>query len=333
MSKLYRKIVINNFGASDVLKLEIKDLPISPENITKKIKIAVSHVGVNRADVLLREGKYHLRELPVTPGLEASGVVLESCGNWKKGDRVLIFKAENGLYTDYVEMESDSIIKIPDSVSLLQAASIPLNWITAFDCLYRLLNIKEKKSIAIFAAASGVGQAAIQMAKSEGLNVFAFVSSNEKANYLRQKYNIKAFAITSPDQIEQIIFSLIEDKKVDVTFDLVGGAFFQTALKITQDCGVVAQAANPTLENSLINVRDFYPRNLTIHGFQFANLIKNKKDQFKNHLCEILNRFESGQWFSLPISEFEAEQAANAHQKIEDRSNTDKIIIHFGRLI
>lgn len=133
--------------------------------------------------------------------------------------------------------------------------------------------------------------------------------------------------------MEQIIFSLTEDKKVDVTFDLVGGSFFQTALKITQDCGVVAQAANPTLENSLINVRDFYPRNLTIHGFQFANLIKNKKDQFKNHLSEILNRFESGQWFSLPISEFEAEQAASAHQKIEDRSNTDKIIIHFGRLI
>jgi NADPH2:quinone reductase len=183
--------------------------------------------------------------------------------------------------------------------------------------------------MAIFAASSGVGQAAIQIAKGFGARPYAVVSSEVKAKYLADRFGIDALASTISEEIEAWILEKVGPKGVDGVLDLVGGKLFRTALRVTQAGGKIAQAANPSLEDSTINVRDFYPRNISIFGFQFGNLMTLKRDSFGSQLQEIIAGFESGIYRPADLTIYTPDQAAVAHMHLQDRTHVGKVLIQF----
>jgi NADPH2:quinone reductase len=324
--RVFERVVVRAFGGVNRLEQERFE---APPRSTGKVQVRIAFAGVNRADVLLREGKYHLRTLPITPGLEASGTVLETSEGFQAGERVLIYKAQHGMYAGLAEVTPDSLIRIPDAISLKVAASIPLNWITAYDCLDRLMALKRGQTVAIFAAASGVGQAAIQIALERGARPYGIVTSEAKAEYLRRRFDIPVLATGSPEEIEPWFLSK-NGAPSDGVFDLVGGSQFRYALKLTRAGGVVVQAANPSLEDSWINVRDFYPRNISIHGFQYGNLIALGRDCFAEQLQKIFDGITRGHFLPAELFVFPAQEAASAHLKLEDRSHVGKILLQLG---
>lgn len=325
MSQAYRRIRIHRFGGPECLELERFE---APKRTPGLVPVEVAYAGVNRADLLMREGNYHLRTLPLTPGCEASGRVTENAEGFRAGDRVLIFKAPSGMDSDYVEVGPECLVKIPAEISLQVAASIPLNWLTAFDCLDRLMKLQPGQTVAIFAAASGVGQAAIQIALARGARPFAVVSSEDKAKYLQSRYPIPVLASAQPEHIESWILGECREG-VDGVFDLVGGPRFRLALKLARAGGIVVQAANPSLEDTLINVRDFYPKNLSIFGFQYGNLMAIGKDRFAEQLDIVLAGFTSGRFQPIERSVFSVEIAAQAHLKLQERTHIGKVLIEF----
>jgi NADPH2:quinone reductase len=326
VQKQYKKVILREFGGPERLCLE------SVDGFTfdsSKVEVAIAFAGVNRADILLREGKYHIKDLPITPGLEASGEIVRDGHGFRAGDRVLIYRAQSGMYSEQVRVDPTDLVKIPVTLSLKTAASIPLNWLTAYDCLSRLICIKSGQSMAIFAASSGVGQAAIQIAKGFGARPYAVVSSEVKAKYLADRFGIDALASTISEEIEAWILEKVGPKGVDGVLDLVGGKLFRTALRVTQAGGKIAQAANPSLEDSTINVRDFYPRNISIFGFQFGNLMTLKRDSFGSQLQEIIAGFESGIYRPADLTIYTPDQAAVAHMHLQDRTHVGKVLIQF----
>lgn len=327
MNNLYRRISVESFGGPEKLKVE-KFTGLKP--LTESdVLVNVGYVGVNRADLLLREGKYHIKTLPVVPGLEASGIVASAGGKFSKGDRVLIFKAQSGMYSEQVCVQSTALIKIPENVSLEIAASLPLNWLTASQCMTKLIDIQAGQSVAVFSAASGVGQAAIQIAKHVGVRVVGIVSSERKAKFLNDRYGIEAFVGREPDELDRVL-STIKSDGFDGILDLQGGKFFRSALKGVCSGGTVAQCANPSLEDSQINVRDFYPRNISIKGFQYGNLIALGRDTFFEQLKSVLQGFEQGYYQPLDLKIFDLADAGEAHTSLGNREFIGKVLLRTG---
>ena len=147
------------------------------------IRIAVRTAGVNRADLLQREGRY-----PPPPGasevlgLECAGIVKETGANvraWKAGDRVMALLAGGG-YAEEVVVHSGSVMRVPDALSDEEAGAFPEVFLTAFLNIFMLARAREGETVLIHGGGSGVGTAATTLCKLAGLRVVVTAGSDEK---------------------------------------------------------------------------------------------------------------------------------------------------------
>jgi synaptic vesicle membrane protein VAT-1 len=177
------KIVIHGPGGYDRLKVEsAPDLQPGPG----EVRIAVSHIGVNYADVVVRMGLYEsakkLVGWPITPGFEVAGVV-DAAGpgveGLTKGDPVLALTLFNG-YASSVVVPRAQVFAIPSGIDAAQAAGIPTVFLTAWFALHELAHVRRGERVLVHSAAGGVGSAAVQLAAQAGAQVVAVVGASHK---------------------------------------------------------------------------------------------------------------------------------------------------------
>ncbi|MFL2663192.1 MAG: alcohol dehydrogenase catalytic domain-containing protein, partial [Alphaproteobacteria bacterium] len=173
-------------GEADVL--ELMDLPIPSLTKSNQILIKVSFAGVNRPDIVQRLGNYpapdgHSKIL----GLEISGIVLEigkGVKRFKNGDNVAAL-VNGGGYAEYCIAEEETTFKIPESLDLKQAASIPECFFTAWSNLVQRGSLKEGDSVLIHGGTSGIGLASIEILKLFKAKIFTTVGSAEKKEFCK----------------------------------------------------------------------------------------------------------------------------------------------------
>jgi len=320
-----RRIAIYEFGGPENLRIEeFSSRPLQPG----ELRLRVEAMGVNRADILIREGSYHSKKLPIVPGFDASGCVIESSGEIGIGSRVLIIPGSRGLgfYSEEVIVSASDVLVLSDNISYSVAASIPVNWLTAQESLFRRAGLKRGETLVVLAGSSGVGQAAIQLAQAQGVRVIATVSRQVKADYLKDTYGCDVLVAGAEDLPSQVL-EMTCGSGADVVFDLIGGDFFRPALQIASNGGRVVQAANVTLRDSLINVRDFYAKNLSIFGFQYGNATTIGLEHYRTDLPKILEGFAKGLYRSTISKIFSMDKVATAHETLVDRSHYGKIVL------
>lgn len=168
-----------------------------PQPGADEVLVKVKAFGLNRMDILQREGKYPLP--PSAPkdimGVEFSGHIVGNPGGaeWKEGDEVFGL-ATGGAYAEYIKVPSRMILHKPKEFTWEQAASIPEAFLTAFQALKFISNLKEGEDVLIHAGASGVGIAAIQLAKSFGANnIYITAGSDEKIKFCESVGATKGF--------------------------------------------------------------------------------------------------------------------------------------------
>jgi NADPH:quinone reductase-like Zn-dependent oxidoreductase len=178
-----KKIVIHRPGGYDKLRLEVVPDPIPG---AQEIRVRTAGIGVNYADCIVRMGLYKsAREFvgwPITPGFEFSGIV-EAVGNevteFVPGDSVfgvVLF----GAYAEKVIVRAEFVRRVPSQLTLLQAATFPVAFLTAWYALFELGHLREGSKVLVHSAAGGVGSALCQLATSAGGRVFGVVGSNHK---------------------------------------------------------------------------------------------------------------------------------------------------------
>ncbi|MBX7220605.1 MAG: zinc-binding dehydrogenase [Blastocatellia bacterium] len=317
-------IIVEEFGGPEQLKwIEEESLPLTE----KSVRIAVKAVGVNRADVLQRTGAYHGMKPPVRPGLEGSGVVLESASErFPVGTNVVLFANRTGLYTTETVSDEKHLAVIPAGVTFEQAAAIPINWLTAWYCITKLIRLQAGETIFIPAAASGVGYAAVQIAKHCGAQVIAAASSAGKLAVATEYGADATFNYRERDTTEAIR-DLTAGKGTDTFLDTVGGKTFAQGLKALAPFGRVAALANVTLEDSLINTRDFYPKNAAIYGFQYGNLLNSGRYHPAEDMETILKLVANGTFRVLVAKSFPLAEAPAAHRFLESRDVMGKLVL------
>jgi NADPH:quinone reductase len=326
--RIMHAVQVTEFGPPDVLALH--ELP-DPVPGRGEVLIAVEAAGVNRADVLFRSGGYHRGPaLPAVPGLEAAGRVTAlgpDVDGFAVGDRVLAWGAtgEPGFYADLASVPTERVLPVPDRVAPTSAAALPVAWLTAWYCLHRLGGLTGSDTVLIHAGASGVGSAAVQIAREAGARVIATAGSPDKRAWVRELGADEVLDHRTVD-VPAEVRRLTDGQGANVVLDLVGGDTFAGSLRAVARAGHVVALANVALAPSTIDTRDFYPRNVHIHGFQITDLMEHGYDP-RPDLRELLTALDTDR-FAVPVdATFPLADAAGAHRRLESRGTLGKVIL------
>ncbi|AUY53276.1 hypothetical protein EH183_35255 [Streptomyces sp. CB01881] len=266
-----------------------------------------------------------LHRAPAAPAGLGEGVT-----GLEAGQPVLAMDATagSGFYAELAVVPAGRVTPLPDGVGLLAAATLPSAWLTAWYCLHRLARVAAGETVVVQAAASGVGSAAVQIAAEAGARVIAVAGSAEKAEWAAG-FGAGATVDTSvhpEDAAVDEVLRLTGGRGAHVVLDTVGGRVFGQSLHQAGQAGRVVALANVALEPSTIDTRHFYPKNVSIHGFQITNLLDHGYDP-RPDLREIAARVATGA-FRVPVeSVFTLEQAADARRQLERRGNRGKIVL------
>jgi NADPH2:quinone reductase len=320
---------VDAFGGPEVLKLvEADPLPLA----SGEVRIAARACGVNRADVLLRTGKYHGASVPAFPGREAAGIVVETAPDVRDlatGDRVVAFRVRPGGYATEVVAPASRVVPVPEGVGFEAAASSPTSWLSAWYCLVRLARLDRGETVLVQGAASAVGHAAVQIGRWKGARVLATAGSAEKLEWLRGLGADVGIDYVAQDVAAEVARAT-GGKGCDVVLDAVGGRAFGASLKALAYRGRCVAMANVTTEDSVVNTRDFYPKNARILGFQISFLVDRDGWDPRPDLEELLGQFASGALAVHVDRAFPLADAAAAHRYLEERRNRGNVVLVAG---
>jgi NADPH2:quinone reductase len=329
-----RAVRIDAFGGPEVLvPVEVPDPVAGPGEVLVRVAAA----GVNRADALTRAGTYHRAgKPPLILGLEASGTVIavgEGVEDIAEGQRVIAMGAAGnpGFYAELAAVPTGRVTVLPDGIDPRAAAALPVAWLSAWYCLRHLARLTTGETVVVQAAASGVGSAAVQIAAAAGARVIAVASSPAKTGWaaeLGAADTVDSSAFPGDAAVEEVL-RLTGGRGADVVLDTVGGDVFAHSLRETAFAARVIALANVALRPSTVDTRDFYPKNVAIHGFQLTALIEHGYDP-RPDLLAIAHGVASGT-YRVPVeAAFPLDEAARAHERLEDRANRGKIVLTVG---
>jgi len=249
-------VVIEEYGSPEVLQL--KELP-NLEPSRGEVRVRVHASSLNRADIEQRKGNYP----PPTPsqyeipGLEFAGVVDklgEEVSNWQLGDRVFGLLSAGG-YAEQVLVHERMLMPIPANLSFEQAAAIPEVFFTAYDALIDKANLQAGDTVLIHAGASGVGTAAIQLARVMGAStIFTTSRSAWKLEKCLQLGANKAIN-TAQEEFDRVVQGCTASRGVDIILDFVGAAYLEKNLNAAALEGRIVQIAMLSGSSAQINLQ------------------------------------------------------------------------------
>ena len=281
--------------------------------------------GLNRADLLQVAGKYPPPPgWPDWPGLECAGVIAEANpgSRWKKGDKVCALLGGGG-YAEKVLVPEGMILPVPDNLSMTEAACLPEVYTTAMFNLVRLGELRAGETLFVQAGASGLGIAAIQIAKVIGAGVITTVSSGEKADAVRK---LGADAVIN--RKTQDVALCLKECGIDVALDCAGGALLGQSLDAMKPGGRWILVATLGGETTELPLRVLLKKHIKLMG----STLRSRGD---NEKSEILRELELRIWPRIadrtirPVinAVYPLSEAAEAHKVLAAQKNIGKVIL------
>ncbi len=304
----------------------------TPEPSERELFVKICSAALNRADLLQKSGKYPppQGESPIL-GLEMAGVVEkvgEGVTRYKKGDRVFGLLGGGG-YAEYCTIHEELAMPVPDRFSFEEAAALPEVFLTAYQSLFWLGELKERETVLIHAGASGVGTAAIQLAgKLADARIAVTAGSREKLNLCRSLgagLLINYKEETHSEKIREAFGS----QSVDLIIDFVGSPYWENNIDVLNMDGRVIYLS--MLGGAIIPEVSLVPilrKRLTIKG----STLRNRSQAYKIRLTrELFNctrdLFESGELKPVISAIFDWKEVENAHRMMAENRNAGKIIL------
>jgi len=213
-----------------------------------EVRIRQNAIGLNFIDVYVRTGLYPVPELPCGIGFEGAGVIEakgENVAAFSPGDRVAYAGGPLGAYANERIMPAEYLVKLPDSISDIQAAAMMLQGLTAHYLMRQIYRVKAGETILMHAAAGGVGLILCQWANALGVEVIGTVGSEEKAA-LAKENGCAHTILYREENFAERVREITNGKGVPVVFDSVGQATFMDSLDCLQKFGLRVSYGNAT---------------------------------------------------------------------------------------
>ena len=323
-----KKIIISKIGKPNVLKYI--DYSINKNIKDEDVRIKHSAIGLNYIDTYHRNGIYPLpEELPVCPGLEAAGEIIQigkNVKNFNIGDKVCYASTPLGSYCEIRDFPASKTIKIPKNISENTIASILLKGMTVEYLFERLHKIKKNQIILFHAAAGGVGLIACQWAKSIGCTMIGTVSNNEKGKLAIENGCSHVINYKKENVIKEVM-NITNGKGVSVAYDGVGKDTFETSIACLDFRGLLVSFGQSSGMVDDVNLhKTFNPKSLfyTRPTLMHYNLTREQLINSSNLLFKkIINKEINKNIYKIIDLKF----ASEAHTLIESRKTFGSIIL------
>lgn len=317
-------------GNAEVLKIE--DVTI-PNPIKDEVMIRVEAIGLNRAEIMFREGQY--LETPILPsrlGYEVSGVVEEigaDVTSFKVGDKVSTIPAfsigKYGVYGEIATVPEHAVAKYPENLTAEEATSIWMAYLTAYGSIIEIGKTKKDDVILITAASSSVGLAAIQIAKAEGAIVIATTRSVGKKQFLLDS-GADHVIITNDENLEERVNKITDGKGVNLIFDPVGGSYIETLAAATAIGGIIIEYGALSPEPTPFPLFIALKKGLTIRGYTLFEITTNP-EVLANGKDYLFNKLIAGSLKPIIDRTFSFNEIVDAHKYMESNVQKGKIVV------
>ncbi len=321
-----RAVVIPEYGPPEVMR--VIDVP-NPVPGPDELLVKVSHSAVNRADVLQRQGGYRdpvAREFEI-PGLEFAGVVAatgERVIGWNVGDRVMGIES-GACYAEYVVTHSRQVLPAPTSVADVDLAALPEVFLTAWDALVVQGGLTSGRWALVHAGASGVGTAAIQIAKAIGARIAVTCSAGKMAAC--RALGADLVLERSPADWATELRDEVPGG-VDVVLDVIGGAEVDRNLASVRPQGTIVQVGLMGGAATQVTVGLLLVKRVTWIGTTLrARPLEQKIALSQRFIAEVIPLFESGALRPVIHSRYAIDDIVSAHREMESNANIGKILI------
>jgi len=322
------KVILYKDGCTaDELKIGEEEKPIPS---AKQILVKVNASGVNRADIMQREGKYlPPKGASTILGLEIAGIVDEigkDVTKWKKGDKVFGL-IPGGGYAEYAVIEEEMAMQIPHNLTMEEAAAIPEVFLTAYQALIYYGKIQKGETVLIHAGASGVGTAAIQIAKEMNTRIIV-TASHEKHDTCLNLGAEKAIDYKRENFYDEVM-KYTGGKGVNVIIDFIGGPYLQNNINsLNVDGRLIMLSLLGGSKVGELDIRNMVGKRLSIIGSALrSRSLDYRINLVKEFSVYALDKFSNGKLKPVMDKIYNWDEASEAHKRIESNKNTGKIVL------
>ncbi len=329
-----KAILMTAAGNTDVLQL--RDIPKPELPSPHHLRVRLAAAGVNPVDIKLRaKPAYYPDRLPAILGCDGAGIVEEvgsAVTRFKVDDAVFFNNGglgdEPGNYAEYTTLHEDYCAAKPATISLRDAAALPLVLITAWEALIERVNLQAGQTVLIHAAAGGVGHVALQLAHHLGARIAVTVGDDRKAGLVHGLGAEKIISYKTQDFVQETL-SWTGGRGADVVFDTVGGETFLRSLNAARIGGKVVSLLSTPL--SLADTQLARLRNLSLcyELMLTPQMMKMHEERIRQRkiLEQGAKLVEAGHLGVLVTHKLPLEQAAEAHRLIEAGGMIGKVIL------
>jgi NADPH:quinone reductase-like Zn-dependent oxidoreductase len=330
-------------GSDRIIYDDYKDPSPDPTEVVVRVKAC----ALNHVDMLLLDGRYPPPEgLPHVNGCEVTGTI-ESVGErvkgLAKGQRVIIFPgfscgtceyclrgertvcmrygylgaARDGGYAELVKAPAANILPLPESISFEQGAALPLAMLTSWHALVVQANVRAGQTVLVQAAGSGVGSAAIQIARLCGARVITTVGSDDKIEFAKALGADKVVNYRTQDFVEEAK-KWSSKRGVDVVVEHIGGETFEKSVYALTRLGTLVTIGSHDTHWGRVDLRHMYSKNLRIVGTNLGSILE---------LKTVLDHVVEGKLKPVIDRAFPLRDARAAVQHVLDRKNKGKVLL------
>jgi len=320
-------IEITKPGAPDALKPTTRPKPKPGKG---EVLIKVAAAGVNRPDVLQRQGNYPAPAgVTDIPGLEVAGAIAglgDGVSDWKVGDSLCALVAGGG-YAEYVAAPVPQCLPVPKGLSLTEAAGLPETFFTVWTNVFERGRLKAGETLLVHGGSSGIGTTAIQVTHRLGATVFATAGSPEKCAACEKLGAKRAINYRTEDFV-QVVKDLTGGKGVDVILDMVGADYIERNIKSLATEGRLVHIGFQKGSKAEVNFMPVMLKRLTITGSTLRIQSVESKGRIARALKDnVWPLIEKGAVKPVVHATFPLAEAAKAHALMESNQHIGKIVL------
>jgi NADPH:quinone reductase len=317
---------MHRYGPPELLVVEdVPDPVAGPEDIV----VDVAAASVNFPDVLLMANQYQLSiPVPFTPGSEYAGVVRSvgsEVSDLLPGDHVF-GSTMYGAFSSAVAVSADRVRKVPDHVSLREAAGFWVAYATSYHTLRTVAELAPGEWVVVLGAGGGVGLAAVELAVSLGGRVLAAASSADKLAVCAER-GAEALVDYSTEDLKTRIRDLTAGAGADIVVDPVGGPYSEQALRSTRWGGRFVTVGFASGEIPKIPLNLVLLKGVIVKGFEIRTMPEHQPAEARRDEAELMDLFVSGKIHPHVSACYPLERAAEAVREVAERRAIGKVVI------
>lgn len=295
-----------------------------------EVLIKVAAAGVNRPDVLQRQGRYDPPPgASLLPGLEIAGEIAalgEGVDDWRVGDKVCALLAGGG-YAEYAVAPAGQVLPIPKGLSMAEAAGLPETVFTVWTNVFERGALKPGESLLVHGGASGIGSTAVQLAKTLGARVFATAGDDDKCRAVERLGAELCVNYRLQDFVAEIK-TATGGRGVDVVLDMVGGDYIPRNIELLAADGRHVSIAFLQGPKATLNMFPVMTKRLTLTGSTLRARPVAEKTRLAQAVQEnVWPLIETGAFRPVVHATFPLALAADAHRMMEASTHIGKIIL------